>query len=124
MADCLTRRFGLREVTWEEIDYLYTERVPLPVVRESSFARVWIDRLYAAYAERGGAVKYVYITRAHICEETRAYALARRLRKTGVSLPEDIKSEFRRALRYMSGTQGGCFTAPTFKMGYYSILNG
>ncbi len=104
-ADALTRRFGLREVTWEEIDGLYTERVPLPVVRESDIVRVWIDRLYISYAERGGPVRYVYITRAHICEESRSYALARRLRKSGVALPEDVKSEFRRALRYMRAAQ-------------------
>ena len=86
-ADALTRRFGLREVTWEEIDGLYTERVPLPVVRESDIVRVWIDRLYISYAERGGPVRYVYITRAHICEESRSYALARRLRKSGICAP-------------------------------------
>ncbi len=67
--------------------------------------QLWIDREYIAHSNADEeCICYVYLTKKHIHEENKSYAIARRLRNIEVYLPQSIRAEFRKAQEDMIKT--------------------
>ena len=78
----------------ERLRIAYDEEMPL--ILTNAQYRVWIDKYYLAVQElHAKDVKYLYISRAHIEEETENY------KAVGMRLPSDIDAAFQAAVKYM-----------------------
>lgn len=76
-----------------------------PIMLTKGLTQLWIDREYIAYSNADEErIYYVYITKKHIHEENKSYAIARRLRNIEVYLPKSIRAEFRKAQEDMIKT--------------------
>ena len=106
LANMLADEMGVERVGRMELFEAWSDPVPQPVVKRRGGAWLWADRFYAAVCRPGGKIEYVYLTRTHIEEEIQGYAALRRRRPDAPALPEEIRRQFRSAMRrmHMRGT--------------------
>ena len=97
----LCRRFDLKKPKMSRIMEMYFSPVPEPIIVSGREARVWIDKYYAAFRPRDGCVRYVYLSRRHIEEETEGVRELQAERGLNWHLPAEIESAFQEALRLM-----------------------
>lgn len=92
LASFLCAKLHLSLIDECELYTQYFADVPQPIVIDDDGTRIWIDRYYAAYQTGCGEVTYVYLTRAHILEETEDRSV----------LPDEIQTQFNEALSSMN----------------------
>ena len=98
LADGLSARTGVRQVTDAELYRNYFAKIPVPVIAKGREATLWIDRYYAAYQLGEGDVKYVYVALRHACEELRA---CRASQSPEGQMPPEVLSQLSGALDAM-----------------------
>ena len=79
-AAALCSKLGLHCPSYDTVYNMFRSAFPLPIIVENDRARIWIDRYYIAHCMEDGEVRYVYLARRHISEETAAYRNAARNR--------------------------------------------
>ena len=92
---------GAKAPPRERLLMLRCAKVPQPLVINGGLGRVWVDKYYLAYRLAGGKVRYVYITRRHICEELESIRELERERGMSFRLPREISAQFALALERM-----------------------
>ena len=86
-AATLCSKLGLRCPSYDTVYNMFRSAFPLPIIVENDRVRIWIDRYYIAHCMEDGEVRYVYLARRHISEETASYRNAARNRDGNYRLP-------------------------------------
>lgn len=87
----------------DEINALFSEEVPRPIVMTNERGTVWLDPYYAAFQLSGGKVHYVFISAHHINEEMYSEKQAAGYGRD-FTIPDDIREQFSAAARFMKKT--------------------
>ncbi len=100
LAQRLCAKLDFRAPSSGRIMENYFSPVPQPILLRRGGVKLWIDKYYVAYLERGQVV-YAYLTRRHIEEEREALRELARERGSYRALPEEIEKTFAAALAEM-----------------------
>ena len=100
-AATLCSKLGLRCPSYDTVYNMFRSAFPLPIIVENGRVRIWIDRYYIAHCMEDGEVRYVYLARRHISEETASFRNAARNRDGNYRLPAEIGAQFKKAKKFM-----------------------
>lgn len=101
LARAIAQTYGFPAIMRSSVEQLYNVQWPQPLIFRNGDTALWVDKYYVAYLPETGDVRYLYVTRHHIHEETYSYKKASELRDTHVQLPGVIAAQFRNVLNRM-----------------------